>query len=78
MLAEINHLPCKGIYFLLYTWREMGRELNFLSEWNNFLFNCHHLLCSIPALKDNGQLSVDLGCPFCLKNERVGNLLTWL
>lgn len=26
MLAEINHLLCKGIYFLLYTWKEIGRE----------------------------------------------------
>jgi hypothetical protein len=79
-------LPCKGIYFLLYTWREMDLELEisravgrtFWLNGNNFLLKYNHLLDSISPLKDNGQFSGDLGCRFCLKSVRVGNLLTWL
>lgn len=62
MLAEINHLLCKGIYFLLYTWREIGREpeisravgWTFCLNGNKFLFKCHRLLHSVPPLKDTG------------------------
>lgn len=48
MLVGINHLPCKSVYFLLYTCGEMGCELEisraegldfcFCLNGNNFSF----------------------------------------